>query len=64
MVFPNSANYSYDMLFEDVNNSLYVSHKAAGADMFRYSLNFGTTYSDREDYFNGENPNTTLVPKL
>lgn len=64
MVFPNSANYSYNMLFKDAENNLYVSHKAAGADMFRYSLNFGTTYSDWEDYGDGANPNTTLAPKV
>ena len=64
MVFPNSANYSSSLLFKDANNSLYVSHKAAGADMFRYSLNFGTTYSDWDDYGNGESPNTTLAPKV
>lgn len=64
MVFPASANYSYDMLFKDAENNLYVSHKAAGADMFRYSLNFGTTYSDWENYGNGANPNTTLAPKV
>ena len=64
MVFPNSANYSNDLLFGSANNSLYVSHKAAGADMFRYSLNFGTTYSNWEDYGNEESPNTTLAPKV
>ena len=64
MVFPNSANYSNSMLFKDADHSLYVSHKAAGADMFRYSLNFGTTYSDWEIYSNGKNPNTTLLPKV
>lgn len=64
MVFPNSANYSYNMLFRDTDHSLYVSHKAAGADMFRYSLDFGTTYSDWEGFNNGGNPNTTLAPKV
>ena len=32
--------------------------------MFRYSLNFGTTYSTWEDYSNEESPNTTLTPKV
>lgn len=63
MVFPSSANYSHDMLFRDADQKLYVSHKAAGADMFRYSLDFGTTYSDWENYSGGQNPNTTLAPK-
>jgi len=63
VVFP-SANYSSNMLFKSSNNSLYVSHKAAGADLFRYSSNFGTTYSEWEDYPNGENPTTILAPKI
>ena len=59
----HTANYSSNLLFRDVNSSLYISHKAAGADMFRYSLNFGTTYSDWEPYPNGDMPNSTLVPQ-
>ena len=62
MVFPRSANYSHNLLFKDSDNNLYVSHKSAGADMFRYSLNFGTTYSDWEPYSSGDN--TTLAPKV
>ena len=64
MVFPGSANYSNSLLFRAADNSLYVSHKAAGADMFRYSLNFGTTYSDWESYSSVETSNTTLAPKI
>ena len=64
MVFPGTANYSDNMLFKDTDNNLYVSHKAAGADMFRYSLNFGTTFGDWQNYISGENPNTTLAPKV
>ncbi len=63
IVFP-SANYSTNLLFGDADNDLYVLHKAAGADMFRYSLNFGTSYSDWELYPNGKTPNTTLAPKV
>ena len=61
IVFPKSANYSSSLLFKN-SKGLYVSHKAAGADQFRYSLNFGTTYTDWEDYGNGGN--TTLAPKV
>lgn len=63
MVFA-SANYSSNVLYRDETNNLSVSHKAAGADMFRYSLNFGTTYSDWEDYPSGSNPVSSLAPKL
>lgn len=63
MVFPKSANCSQNLLFKDPENQLYVSHKAAGADLFRYSLNFGTTYSDWEEYSIGVNPKTVLLMK-
>ena len=62
IVFPKSANYSSSLLFVDHQKNYYISHKASGADQFRYSLNFGTTYSDWQDYGNGEN--TTLAPKV
>ena len=64
VVFPVTANYSDKMLFKDTDNNLYVSHKAAGADMFRYSLNFGTSFSEWEDYISGESPSTTLAPRV
>ena len=59
MVFPRSANYSNSLLYEDSDKSLYVSHKAAGADKFRYSTNWGSSWSDWETYSGG---NTTLQP--
>lgn len=62
MVFP-SANYSSNVLFRG-ESGLYVSHKAAGADKFRYSLDFGTTYSDWQDYPGGTNATSTLAPKV
>lgn len=59
MVFPRLANYSQDILFTDeTTEDLYVSHKATGADKWRYSLNWASSWSDWEDY-DGEN--TTLV---
>lgn len=64
MVFPSSANYSNNLLFKDPDNNLYVSHKAAGADSFRYSLNFGTTYSEWDNYSSAGPFNTTLEPKV
>ncbi|KAI9821263.1 MAG: Cell wall alpha-1,3-glucan synthase ags1 [Pycnora praestabilis] len=61
VVFPKTANYTRALLHQDTNGTLWVSHKAAGADMFRYSLNWGTTYSDWEAYHGG---NTSLAPKV
>ena len=57
-----TANYSSTMLHRNSANDLYISHKAAGADQFRYSLNFGTTYSAWQAYGNGSN--TTLAPRV
>ena len=57
MVFPRSANYSDTLLYENADKSLYVSHKAAGADKYRYSTNWGSSWSDWEIYKGG---NTTL----
>ena len=58
MVFPRTANYSNSLLHEGSDKNLYVAHKAAGADRFRYSLNWGSTsWSDWQTYTGG---NTTL----
>ena len=53
MVFPRSANYSDTLLHENADKSLYISHKAAGADKFRYSTNWGSTWSDWLPYTGG-----------
>ena len=53
MVFPKTANYTLALLHKDANNKLYVSQKAAGADKFRYSLNFGSIWSDWIPYTGG-----------
>ncbi|KAI9766186.1 MAG: Cell wall alpha-1,3-glucan synthase ags1 [Geoglossum simile] len=61
VVFPRNANYSRSLLNRGSNGNLFISHAASGADKFRYSLNWGTTYSDWEDYKGG---NTTLAKKV
>nr|KAK5444405.1 hypothetical protein LTR18_004109 [Exophiala xenobiotica] len=56
MVFPRQADYSENALSKDaVTRALQVSHKAAGADKFRYSLNWGSSWSDWFDYKVGGN---------
>ena len=62
IVFPKSANYSSNLLSKDTKGGLQISHNAPGADQFRYSLNFETTYSDWEEY--PASGNTTLAPKV
>jgi alpha-1,3-glucan synthase len=60
IVFPKQANYSQTLLHAD-NGKLTVSHTAAGADKWRYSLNWGTTYSNWLDYKGGID---TLAPTV
>jgi alpha-1,3-glucan synthase len=62
IVFPKTANYSSSLLFKDPKKGLYIAHNAPGADQFRYSLNFETTYSDWQDY--PSEGNITLAPKV
>ncbi|KAL8775629.1 MAG: hypothetical protein Q9209_000125 [Squamulea sp. 1 TL-2023] len=51
MVFPLSSNYTRTLLHKnDRDGSLYISPRATGADKFRYSTNWGTTFSDWFDY--------------
>lgn len=44
MIF-TAANYSSSLLHQHENKSLYIQHHAAGADKYRYSTNWGTTFS-------------------
>ncbi|MCJ1398815.1 Cell wall alpha-1,3-glucan synthase ags1 [Xylographa trunciseda] len=60
MIFPMTANYTKALLHQDSNGGLYVTQKAAGADLFRYSLNWGSSFSDWTPYTGG---NTTLEPQ-
>lgn len=65
IVFPFTANYSSTILFKQENQKrdsktvegYYISHKAAGADKWRYSLTWGSEWSDWMPYTGG---NTTL----
>ncbi|QSZ37320.1 hypothetical protein DSL72_009418 [Monilinia vaccinii-corymbosi] len=60
IVFPGSANFTRELLHKHPNGTLYVSHKAAGADLFKYSLNWASSWSDWLPYDGG---NTTLEPQ-
>lgn len=56
MVFPQTANYTRALIHRNsTDNSLYISHKAAGADKWRYSLNWGSSWSDWQPYHGGNN---------
>ncbi|KAL8812634.1 MAG: hypothetical protein Q9200_000893 [Gallowayella weberi] len=55
MVFPLSSNYTKSLLHKnDSDGSLYISPRATGANKFRYSTNWGTSFSQWFDY-NGAN---------
>ncbi|KAK3940876.1 alpha-1,3-glucan synthase [Diplogelasinospora grovesii] len=58
IVFPTLANYSSTLLSSDPNGTVWVTHKAPGADMWRYSLNWGSSWSDWQTYAAG---NATLA---
>lgn len=61
VIFPGFANYTTDLLFKDESSgSIFVSHKAAGADLWRYSLNWGSNWSNWTQYHGG---NDTLAPQ-
>jgi alpha-1,3-glucan synthase len=70
MIFPFKANYSSTLLFSNSaktkraaltsgteEDSFYVQHKAPGADKWRYSLIWGSGWSDWMNYTGG---NSTL----
>ena len=50
IVFPNTANYSNSLLSQNNDGSYMISHKAAGASMFRYSVDFRSSFSDWMTY--------------
>ena len=53
IVFPTTANYSTTLLTKE-GSGLFVHHAAAGASQWRYSTNWGTTYSDWQLYGGGK----------
>lgn len=48
-----NANYSSSLLHKRDNGELFIQHHAAGADKYRYSTNWGTTFSKWIDYKGG-----------
>lgn len=60
IVFPATANFSKTLLQKDSSGDLYVSSNAAGADKFRYSTNWGSSWSNWTTYENSSK--ITLTP--
>ncbi|KAJ5420316.1 hypothetical protein N7465_002835 [Penicillium sp. CMV-2018d] len=52
MVF-NTANYSSSLLHKKENGDLFLQHHAAGADKYRYSTNWASSFSNWIDYKGG-----------
>ncbi|KAF2465803.1 uncharacterized protein BDR25DRAFT_378495 [Lindgomyces ingoldianus] len=56
MIFPRTANYTRALIHKNTeNNTLWISHKAAGADKWRYSMNWGSSWSNWAEYHGGNN---------
>lgn len=53
MIFPRTANYSTTLLTRMHNGNLLLNNSAAGADMYRYSTNFASTFSEWKPYVGG-----------
>ena len=60
MVFPRTANYSSTLVSRDENSQLSISHAAPGADLWRYSTNWGTSFSYWMPYDGGLTPISVL----
>ncbi|KAL4965240.1 alpha-1,3-glucan synthase Ags3 [Aspergillus stella-maris] len=45
-----SANYSSTLVHSSGEDSYHIQHKAPGADQFRYSSDFGRSWSDWQNY--------------
>ncbi|EKV15560.1 Glycosyl transferase, family 1 [Penicillium digitatum] len=52
MVF-TTANYSSSLLHKKENGDLFIQHHAAGADKYRYSTNWASSFSGWIDYKGG-----------
>lgn len=51
MIFPLTANYSTSLLTKtETTGELFLRHSAPGADMWRYSTNFGSSFSQWMKY--------------
>lgn len=53
IVFPLNANYSTTLLTKLYDDTLLLNHSAPGADFFRYSTNFMSSFSEWMPYEGG-----------
>ena len=60
VVFPSTANYSSSLLSSNSAGTVWLTQQAPGADLWRYSLNWESSWSDWNKYVPG---NVTLDPQ-
>jgi alpha-1,3-glucan synthase len=60
IIFPATANYTRGVLQQNPEGDLYIVPKAPGAEKFRYSTNWGSSWSDWTDY---TGQNHTIIPQ-
>ncbi|KAK0624883.1 alpha-1,3-glucan synthase-like protein [Bombardia bombarda] len=63
VVFPPTANYSNTVLATDSVGSWYVNHRAPGATKWRYSTNWGSTWSEWLVYKGGLQSTEKISPQ-
>ncbi|OLL21883.1 Cell wall alpha-1,3-glucan synthase ags1 [Neolecta irregularis DAH-3] len=56
LVHTRIANYSKDLLSRNSDGKLQIKKNAAGADLFRYSLDFFSSWTNWLEYPNGTDP--------
>ncbi|KAK3385564.1 glycosyltransferase family 5 protein [Podospora didyma] len=61
VIFPRTGNYSYDLLSVE-SGTLFVNHDAPGATQWRYTTNWGSTWSDWTTY--SSNKKRSVVSEL
>jgi alpha-1,3-glucan synthase len=62
IVWPSSSNYSTELLTLRADGSLHISQRAPGADQFRYSTNWGGSWTDWADYKQGGDVTVQTLP--
>jgi alpha-1,3-glucan synthase len=60
VVFPGQANYSKTLLSKKDDGTMLLSHTAAGADSWRYSTNWGSSFSDWQTF---DGAQSTIQPQ-
>lgn len=61
VIFPRSANYSATLVHRDEAGNLAIQHEATGANLWRYTTNWGSSYSSWLPYTGGNSSIETLA---